>query len=106
MPTRLPIESRGGDVILRVRVHPKASRNAILLGSSGAIRVLLTAPPVDGKANAALVKFVSGLLGVAKSAVRLSSGAKSREKTLVIRGAAEESVREKLLGFSESERKA
>ena len=106
MPIRPPIESRQGDVILRVRVRPIASRNAIVVAPSGSIRVTLTARPVEGKANVALVKFVSGLLGVAKGAVRVSSGAKSREKTLVIQGTVEESVRDKLLEFSESERKA
>lgn len=79
---------RTGDVktLLRVRVQPKASRNALMRDDNGRVRIALTAPPVDGAANAALEKYVSGLLGLAKGRVTVDSGAKSREKTLKISG--------------------
>ncbi len=74
------------EALLRVRVQPKASRNALMRDEAGRVRVSLTAPPVDGAANAALEKYVAGLLGLAKGRVAVVTGAKSREKTLRIDG--------------------
>ncbi len=79
------IEERDGGVVLRVRVQPKASREAIS-GTLEGIKVALTAPPVDGEANAALIALVAKRVGLPKSAVRLVSGEKSREKTLFLPG--------------------
>lgn len=58
----------------------------------GAIKIRLAAPPVDGAANAALIEFVAERLGVAKSRVKLLSGASSRRKVLEIEGIDEASV--------------
>lgn len=58
----------------------------------GAIKIRLAAPPVDGAANAALIEFVAERLGVAKSRVKLLSGASSRRKVLEIEGVDEASV--------------
>lgn len=94
MPTRPSIEERGGAVFVRLRVQPRASRNAIHLEPEGTIRIALTAPPVDGAANAALRKFVAKVLGVSVRAVALKLGEKSREKTLEVTGMSASSVRE------------
>jgi len=91
-----PIEAREGHVILRVRVQPKASRNALCLESDGRIRVALTSPPVEGAANKALTKFMAKHLKVAHGTIRLISGAKSRNKTLDITGITAAEVRERL----------
>ncbi len=91
-----PINQRGGDVLLKVRVQPKASRNSIIVQSDGRIRVALTAPPVDGKANKALLRFVAKSLGISRADVSLVSGEKSREKTLALAGVTLESVQEKM----------
>ena len=80
------VEQRGGDVVVRVRVQPKASREGLVVESGGRIRVALTAPPVEGEANKALCAFLAKRAGVPKRAVRLLSGEKSREKTLLIEG--------------------
>jgi hypothetical protein len=56
----------------------------MLVEPDGRIRISLTAPPVDGEANAALCRFVAAELGVPRSAVRVVAGEKSREKTLRI----------------------
>ncbi|MBM3289013.1 MAG: DUF167 domain-containing protein [Candidatus Hydrogenedentes bacterium] len=69
-----------------VRVQPKASRNACTVDATGRIRVALTAPPVDGAANAALVDFVAEKLGLPKRAVHLGAGEKSRDKTIAVHG--------------------
>lgn len=82
----LVIEERGGSVRFGVRVSPRASREAILGVHDGALKVALTAPPVDGAANAALIAFLAKKLGVAKSAVRIASGETSRTKTVEVVG--------------------
>ena len=76
-------------MILRVKVTPNASRSEILGWEEDPVtgrhlRVRLQAPPVDGKANKALVRFLAAELGVPKSKVRLQKGQASRLKTLEI----------------------
>lgn len=84
--TRLP-----GGIRLSVRVTPRAGREALgglRTDETGATRLLarVSAAPVDGGANAALIKLVARSLGVAKSAVVLTSGQTARAKTLEISG--------------------
>ncbi|RNF36409.1 DUF167 domain-containing protein [Paracoccus methylarcula] len=64
---------------IRLRVTPRARRNAISLDED-TIRVHVTAPPEDGKANAAVVKLLAKSMGVAKSRLTLLRGATSRDK--------------------------
>ena len=82
------IETRGGRVLLRVRVQPRASRDAIRLESDGRVRVTLVAQPVEGAANKALQVFIARRLGIAKRQVTLLQGEHSREKTLSLEGIA------------------
>ena len=80
-----------GTLILSVRVQPKASRDEIVgpcadaLGGES-LKVRITAPPVDGKANAHLVKFLARTFGVAKSRVRVVAGDTGRQKRVQING--------------------
>lgn len=78
------LEAREGGVLLRVRVQPKASRNAVLGEQGGRIRIALTAPPVEGAANEALVKYLANLLGVRRQQIVFKSGEHGREKCLLI----------------------
>jgi uncharacterized protein (TIGR00251 family) len=71
---------------LRVRVVPRASRNAILGPHDGATRLALTAPPVEGAANAALLTYLADLLCLPKRNVTLISGQSSRSKLVRIEG--------------------
>ncbi len=73
----------GEDLILRLRVQPKASKDAFS-GPYGddEYKITLTAPPVDGKANAHLLKFIAKAFGLPRSQVALESGAHSRSKCL------------------------
>jgi uncharacterized protein len=73
----------GDELILRLRIQPKASRDAFA-GPYGddEYKVTLTAPPVDGKANAHLLKFIAKSFGLPRSQVVLESGAHSRSKRL------------------------
>ena len=75
-----------GSALLAVRIQPRASRNEIVPKEGGVLKVRLTAPPVDGAANEALVKFLSDVLGIAKSRVEIVSGETSREKRIKITG--------------------
>lgn len=71
---------------LRVRVTPRASRDALAGERGGALVVRLTAPPVEGAANEALVRLLGKTLGVPPSAVRIVAGATGRNKTVAVAG--------------------
>jgi uncharacterized protein (TIGR00251 family) len=84
---------------LQVRVHPGAKRNAITGTHDGALKVSLTTPPTDGRANAALIVFLSEHLDIARTRVELLTGATSRSKTLRIAELTSAEVEAKLLGI-------
>ncbi|MFU8858671.1 MAG: DUF167 domain-containing protein [Deferrisomatales bacterium] len=81
---------------MEVWVQPRASRDEIAGLQGDAIRVRLTAPPVDGEANEALVRFLARRLGVARRAVTLVRGQSGRRKALRIEGLPPEEVRRRL----------
>lgn len=83
----LSIEEGAGLVRFDVRVVPRASRDAIVGAHAGALKVALTAPPVDGEANAALVALLAKELGVARRDVVIVRGQTSRAKRVEVRGA-------------------
>jgi uncharacterized protein len=74
----------GGDLILRVRVQPRASRDGIVGPQQGSLKVRLTTPPVEGRANEHLISLLSGVFGVPARQVTLLSGHTGREKRLRI----------------------
>ena len=82
MSREAPFDPGDGVLSLRVRVQPGASRDAILGESGGELRIRLTARPVEGAANAALIGLLAKTLGVPKSAIHLISGGASRSKLL------------------------
>ncbi|HKQ87546.1 MAG TPA: DUF167 domain-containing protein, partial [Candidatus Acidoferrales bacterium] len=73
-------------VTIAVRVTPRASRDAIEGEYQGALKVRLTAPPVDSRANDALRKFLAANLNVPASAVKIIAGEKSRTKRVLVTG--------------------
>ena len=73
-------------VRLRVRVQPSASRSEIAGRYGDAIRIRLASPPIDGKANEALVRLLSGVLAVPRRAVTLRAGEGSRSKVVEVAG--------------------
>ena len=82
---------------LTIRVVPRASRDEVIgFQADGALRVRLAAPPVEGRANEALVRFLAERLGVPRSRVSLVTGAASRTKIVAIEGMTEDAVRERL----------
>lgn len=83
-----PARWDGADLILRVQVQPRASHDEFAGIHAGALKIRLTSPPVDGKANAALVAFLAEAFGVAKRQVTLVRGETGRAKQLRIRAPA------------------
>jgi uncharacterized protein len=83
--------------VLPVRAQPGARRAGVQGEQNGALKVAVTAPPEDGRANAALVEVLREALGLKRSQVELLSGATSREKKFLIRGVTREELERRVL---------
>lgn len=77
-------------------VQPRASRTRVVGEHGGRLKVQVTAPPVEGEANAALVDLFAGLLSVPKRDVEIAAGSTGKRKTLHVRGLDRETVRHRL----------
>jgi len=86
------------EIILKVYLQPKASKNEIVGSYRDGIKVKITAPPVEGKANEALIRFLAKELGVSPSCIEITRGHHSREKTLKISGNVDQELVKKILG--------
>jgi uncharacterized protein (TIGR00251 family) len=75
----------GDDLLLTLKIQPRASRDELAGPLDEALKVRITAPPVDGKANHHLIGFLAKTFGVAKGDVVLESGAGSRTKRIRVR---------------------
>jgi len=80
-----------------IKVHPRAKKNAITGEVGDVLKVSLTAPPADGKANAACIEFFAKLLRVPRSSVTIASGESSRNKVIRVAGMSAEEVRKRLV---------
>jgi uncharacterized protein (TIGR00251 family) len=81
-----PVQQTKDGILLRIKLVPRSTQNRIDGRHGDAIKIRLNAPPVDGKANAALIRFIAGELGISASAIAITSGETSRNKTLRITG--------------------
>jgi uncharacterized protein (TIGR00251 family) len=81
-----------GTVLFEVRLAPRASRDAIEGEHSGALKIRLTAPPVDDRANESMRRLLADRLKVPLSAVRIVAGEKSRTKRVAVLGVTREQV--------------
>ena len=79
-----------------VKVHPRDRRNEITGELDGALKVSLTAPPIDGKANEACIEFFAKLLKVPRSSVTIASGQSNRRKMIRMSGLSAEEVRKRI----------
>jgi uncharacterized protein (TIGR00251 family) len=78
----------GDDLVVSVRVTPRAKRNEVGGLVNGMLQIRTTAPPADGKANKAVIKLLADFIGVAPSRITLLRGAASRNKQFVVTAAA------------------
>ncbi len=78
----------GNDLVVSVRVTPRARRNEVGGVANGMLQVRTTAPPADGKANQAVIKLLAEFIGVAPSRITLLRGTASRNKQFVVTAAA------------------
>ena len=92
------VSERRDGVRFTVRVTPRASRNEIAGSQEGVLRVRLCAPPVEGKANQALVALLAGVLGVSKRDIEIVAGHTSRQKVVQVEGISPREVRARLVG--------
>jgi len=84
------------EATLSLRIQPRSSKNQIVLMESGGYKVKLTAPPVDGAANEALVRLLADTLSLAKSRIEIVSGHTSRDKIVRIYGLGQNDVKRML----------
>jgi uncharacterized protein (TIGR00251 family) len=92
----LPITATKTGIRIAIKVAPRSSREAVLGAQEGVLKVALTAPPVDGEANAALLAFLARTLGVSKRQVTLARGATSKTKLVEVEGVDLATGRERL----------
>ena len=91
------LREAGAAITLTLHVQPGAKRSEVAGVHGDALKIRLAAPPINGRANAALLEFVAQRLDLARSAVELKSGQTSRRKVLLVAGAPADKAR-RLLG--------
>ena len=90
------MQDNNGGATFRVKVHPRAKKNAITGEVGDALKVSLTAPPVEGKANEACVEFFASLLKVPRSSVSIAAGQSGRNKVIRVLGLTGDELRKRL----------
>jgi uncharacterized protein (TIGR00251 family) len=94
----LQLGEQSGGVTIPIRAVPRAARNALDGVVEGALRVRLTAPPVEGAANKALIAFLAVVLGVPKREITIATGEQGRRKLVRVAGLTADEVRRRLAG--------
>ncbi|HEX6823083.1 MAG TPA: DUF167 domain-containing protein [Candidatus Sulfotelmatobacter sp.] len=92
----IPISENDTGVTFAIKVHPRAKKVAITGELAGALKVSLTAPPIDGRANDACIEFFAKILKVPRSSITIASGAGGRNKVIRIAGVTGQYVRDRL----------
>ncbi|MCD9189147.1 MAG: DUF167 domain-containing protein [Pyrinomonadaceae bacterium] len=88
----LKITEKDDSIIFSVRVVPRASKSEIVGEHDGALRVRIASPPVDGAANAELVRLFAKTFGVSKSEIEITGGQTSKSKQIKISGVTAEKI--------------
>ena len=96
----MKIESTSGGSVIAIRVVPRASQPGLAGTRGDALLVRLSAPPVDGAANAELIALLAAVLHVPKRAVSIVAGARGREKRIRIDGLEKEALAARLAQVS------
>jgi uncharacterized protein (TIGR00251 family) len=92
----IPIRESSCGVTFAVKVHPRAKKNAISGELGEALKLSLTSPPVEGRANEACIDFFAKLLKVPRSSVTIASGQNSRNKVIRVAGLSADEIRNRI----------
>jgi len=92
----LIVSEKTDGCLLKCWIQPRSSRNAVVGVHGDALKIALTAPPVDGKANKELLKFIAKYFKLPKSSVQIVAGESSRSKTILISGLDKNIITKKL----------
>jgi uncharacterized protein len=92
----IPIKAVHDGVSFAVKVHPRARKNAITGSVGEALKLALTAPPIEGRANEAAIEFLAEFFEIPRSSVTIASGATSRNKVVRIAGITSQAVEQRL----------
>jgi uncharacterized protein (TIGR00251 family) len=92
----IPIRDTPAGATFALRVHPRARKNAITGVAGNALKVALTAPPVEGKANQACIEFLAQFLNVPRASVTIVAGQSSRKKVVRVAGRTAAQLEERL----------
>jgi hypothetical protein len=92
----IPVHDSAGGASFQVRVHPRARKNAITGEVGEALKLALTAPPLEGRANQACIDFLAEFLNVPRSSVTIAAGESSRNKLIRVSGMSAAQVEERL----------
>ena len=90
------IQNSPSGATFAIKVHPRAKKNAITGEVGDALKLSLTAPPADGKANEACIDFFAKLLKVPRSSVTIAAGLNNRNKVIRVTGLTAQQVRDRL----------
>ena len=92
----IPIQDTPAGASFAVKVHPRARKNAITGEVGEALKVSLTAPPIEGRANEACIEFFANVLKVPRASITIAAGQNSRNKVVRVAGLTAEQVRERI----------
>lgn len=90
------VHDTSAGVTFAIKVHPRAKKNGITGELGDALKVSLTTPPIEGRANEACIEFFTKLLKVPRSSVTIASGMSSRNKVIRVAGISAEELRKRL----------
>ena len=94
----IPVHETPTGVSFAIKIHPRAKKNAITGELGDALKLAVTAPPIDSRANEACIEFLANLLDVPRSSVTIASGESSRRKVIRVAGLSADEVRRRLSG--------
>ena len=82
----IPLKKTSGGITFAVKVQPRARKNAITGTFGDALKLALTAPPIEGRANEAVIDFLAGFFDIPRSSITIASGKTSRLKVVHVSG--------------------
>ena len=95
----IPIRDTPQGATFAVRVQPRARRNAVVGQIGDALKIALTAPPIEGRANEACIEFLAEFLKVPRSSVTIAAGETSRTKVIRVAGISAAELQRRLQGY-------